>query len=315
VTRACWAESLGGCAGGPSGEHHISASQFTGAKTIAIQGLSWCRDKTIEVGLNSLVAKHLCRGHNTSLSPVDAEAMRFKHALRDFHLGTLRDSVRIDGGLVERWLLKTAINLHLADKSPALQVTPPFVEMAFGQRATPKGQGMFVVGHLGQQLAFADGQITFTTLQGVYSKQVAIAQFGFHGWTLVYAFAGAAPVDGAMRFGRAAGKHDVVIEWPTEHAHDRIPASPRLAKQAGVHHAASARGPRPASSGSRRTVEGSRWPPQRTECEFSPSWIHLGPEFSASWSQVIFRVMEADRARTVRPGPAGRRGMEAAMAS
>ena len=40
--------------------------------------------------------------------------------------------------------------------------------------------------------------------------------------------------------------------------HDRIPASPRLAQQAGVHHSASGNGSNRASSGSLRTGAGSR---------------------------------------------------------
>ena len=69
---SCWASSLGDCGGGISREHIISASQFD-EETITLQCLPWCKEpKTI--GLASLVAKNLCRDHNTALSPVDEEA-------------------------------------------------------------------------------------------------------------------------------------------------------------------------------------------------------------------------------------------------
>lgn len=71
----CWANSLGGCGGGPSREHIISKSQFDD-DVITVQGFRWCKaPKT--VGLASLIAKNLCQNHNAALSPADLEGMRY----------------------------------------------------------------------------------------------------------------------------------------------------------------------------------------------------------------------------------------------
>jgi hypothetical protein len=104
--------TLGNCGGGTSREHIISASQWD-ADSITLSGLPWCKEPKT-VGLASLVARNLCREHNTALSPVDNEMRQLKVALKTIlESPKLPVRVELDARLIERWLLKTTINLAL----------------------------------------------------------------------------------------------------------------------------------------------------------------------------------------------------------
>lgn len=90
-----------------SAEHLISKSVFT-EKTIFVSGFPWCKDAEHRVGVNALQQRILCRKHNSELSPADEAG---KLACRAFEAGHAAEP--LDGLLLERWLLKTAINLSL----------------------------------------------------------------------------------------------------------------------------------------------------------------------------------------------------------
>lgn len=110
----CWAKGRGGCAQGISREHLISKGLFD-EPYVYVKGFSWCKDKEVKIGLGSLTSKILCGAHNSQLSPVDMEGIRLGRFFDS--LGANVDAVsperkihRFDGHLLERWLLKTAIN-------------------------------------------------------------------------------------------------------------------------------------------------------------------------------------------------------------
>jgi hypothetical protein len=194
----CWAAPLGDCAGGTSREHIISESQFD-ANGITIVGLPWCKETPRTVGLGSLTARNLCRDHNTALSPVDAEAARFKRALGAARAGVLPVRCRLDARLIERWLLKTTINLTLQEPTTSgMVVTPVLVRRAFGVDATPSTQGFFIVAEEGEQIAATDG-IRFETMLRNSDDMIVIATFVFHGYRMLYAFDDAPAIRGAMR--------------------------------------------------------------------------------------------------------------------
>ncbi len=185
--QGCWAASLGGCGGGLSREHIISASQFD-SDSITLSGLPWCKEAKT-VGLASLVAKNLCRDHNSALSPVDAEAARFKKvvwALVAPH--TVPVQCSIDARLVERWLLKTTINIALQQKNPTIYVSESLARLAFGLDAHEPGRGFFCVAEVGEQVTTGLG-IQFGTLVSKADKRNALASLRFHGCRLIYAFA------------------------------------------------------------------------------------------------------------------------------
>src|SRR5882672_6826080 len=109
----CWAKSLGDCEGKLSREHLISKSLFDGAE-IQVFGLPWCPPEGKVIGIDGLAAKILCRLHNNRLSEVDQAGGEVFKKIKRF-LGKVksnpREKIKVDGSLLERWLLKTAINI------------------------------------------------------------------------------------------------------------------------------------------------------------------------------------------------------------
>ena len=124
----CWASGLGSCSDKISREHIVSESLFTN-DIVRVEGFSWCKDKEKEIGLRSLTAKILCKKHNAALSPVDIGGASAFEAFRNMtKIGNVRKKVQpqiwdviqysIDGILLERWFLKTLINISFGGEYP-----------------------------------------------------------------------------------------------------------------------------------------------------------------------------------------------------
>jgi hypothetical protein len=165
----CWASELGDCSAKMSREHLVSRSVFIAPK-VRVQGLPWCKDQPKDIGLDSAVSKFLCSKHNSLLSPLDTEAGRFGESIRG-HLALAAERsqlpsqrfkvVRFDvrAKLLERWLLKTLINLCLSGTSQLeLSTANPnrprreLVEVAFGKLRFKGKSGMYVAAHAGMRL-------------------------------------------------------------------------------------------------------------------------------------------------------------------
>jgi hypothetical protein len=161
----CWAKGLGNCEGEISKEHLVSAGVL-GDKTVLVRGLSWCLKDYKEIGINSIVSNILCRKHNSDLSVVDQggidvlrtiekimEIAKERGALPKNKANRLPIKAReIDGKLLERWLLKTTINMMqsqeqadnwdsdcLGNESPPLHL----VKSAFGMEPLNKPMGLY----------------------------------------------------------------------------------------------------------------------------------------------------------------------------
>jgi len=108
----CWASMIGGCSVGSSREHYISGGIFD-ETIISVFGLPWCKDQPASIGLNNAVSKILCQTHNNQLSLYDSEASKLSHFLSSNVLEEplKNDSISINGILLEKWLIKTMINL------------------------------------------------------------------------------------------------------------------------------------------------------------------------------------------------------------
>ncbi len=195
-----------------SREHIISRSQFDG-DSITLQGLPWCVEPKT-VGLASLVAKNLCRDHNTQLSLADHEAKRFKDGL-----GAIAKSVvvpvrmKLDARLIEQWLLKTTINLALQTPDSGIELSDENVRRAFGLSTPARGQGFFAVAERHENQAY-DAALKFETRVRAADGRLVIGAFNFHGWRALYAFEGAPQVNGAMRIRLWQGKpHWLRFRW------------------------------------------------------------------------------------------------------
>lgn len=103
----CWANYRADCDRGMSKEHLLSKSLFHD-QTVHVSGFNWCMGEEKSVGINSLQRRFLCEKHNNDLSDADAAA---KQAIDAFEAGG--SEFLLNGILLERWLVKTAVNLSV----------------------------------------------------------------------------------------------------------------------------------------------------------------------------------------------------------
>lgn len=177
--KGCWAASLGDCAGGISGEHLISQAFFPD-RQITVQGLHWCKDAPKTVGLSSLTGNILCRKHNSDLSVLDAAIQSTLDTLDDsMQLLEVRRKLRlrhytikhftINGALLERWCLKTLINIGfdgnwiIGEGSHAVgEASNELVKVAFGKADFQPKAGLYTAAYTGESVNFRRGALSYT---------------------------------------------------------------------------------------------------------------------------------------------------------
>jgi hypothetical protein len=135
----CWASVLGECSRKASREHFISQSLVDG-EFVTIQGLHWCHAIPVRIGLSSACAHLLCKHHNETLSPLDKEMGRLKHALRSAFTALPPGAApggewRVDQQRVFRWLSKAYCNLEALYGRTSRE---EFVRHAFGLVHAPR---------------------------------------------------------------------------------------------------------------------------------------------------------------------------------
>lgn len=142
---------LGNCGGGWTREHYISDGIFDGEIVTAF-GLPWCKDKPMQIPLRTGVSKILCKTHNEALSPYDSEAAKLSIFLTsnivDEPLKT--EAIVLNGALLEKWALKTCINLGFIgalDQVAFTRIAPPesLVREVFSNGAPSDGTGLYFV--------------------------------------------------------------------------------------------------------------------------------------------------------------------------
>lgn len=193
----CWASALGDCHPEQSREHLVSASLW-GNGSINVVGFPWCRDKPKRVGVASLTAKVLCRRHNSALSPLDDAAKKAFAALADAtELSNQRNLQRprkwkvkrfeLLGRPLERWFLKTTINLVVAYPGGMIwglgnsASNPPeeLIRIAYGNAAFVKPLGLYAAVRVGETMDLSD-VVTFAPLLTDGNRVIA-GMFTFRG--------------------------------------------------------------------------------------------------------------------------------------
>jgi len=216
----CWASCLGGCSDKISREHTITQAMFLD-KEIEVSGMPWCVEPK-KVGLANLTAKVLCVVHNSALSPVDEEAVKFAEALREsFRLLQVRHSLKprrwtqekfhIDGPLMERWFLKTLINAAYHTDSPIEDDL--LVEIAFGKKSFEPPAGLYGIYDPPEKRQLWDG---ISVHAFTVRNRVVGATFSFLGFRLLLYLDKKGPELPFMKIGTASGETSEVIE-PTYH--------------------------------------------------------------------------------------------------
>ena len=158
-----------------AGEHIVSEGLWH-TTSATVTGLSWCIDEPKTVGISSLTAKILCKSHNSALSPVDIAGKATSDVLDEarnlFNERCRRQpkawdmtQLYIDGLMLERWFLKTAINvanwrstsdLWQIDSAPFDRPGERLVRLAFGLDKFVSPMGLYFATSKGEEFAFAD---------------------------------------------------------------------------------------------------------------------------------------------------------------
>lgn len=169
----CWAKALGGCSNKLSREHLVSAALFPGKYPVDVFGFPWCNGETKRIGLANLTSKILCTFHNNSLSPLDIvagnafQAFNDSAALANKRVITASSKFKIrhfhiNGHLLERWLLKTLINLSYGSEyfigRGAQSVDTPdetLIKICFGLEHFSGKSGLYLASRRGAQIKSA----------------------------------------------------------------------------------------------------------------------------------------------------------------
>jgi hypothetical protein len=193
----CWARQIGGCGGGISREHIISDAILAYFTDLTVVGYPWCRTEPKHIGPASLVAKDLCRSHNGQLSVTDsaaAIAFRVLGEQMDIAMPAYAAPVVINGFHLERWFLKTGINIALQEAAASTWPCPlgdarvplALVQYAFGVHPRESPLGLYWRGHEGQKLRSED-RIDFAPLID-HGATTGGFKWKFRGHTLILWF-------------------------------------------------------------------------------------------------------------------------------
>lgn len=197
--KTCWAACLGGCSDGLSREHLVSASVWN-APTVTVEGFPWCQEKPKDVGLAAITSKILCSKHNSDLSPTDgaakalAEVIRKACAIADRRANDRQRKWKVlslflkEPWLLERWFLKTAINITTVrggptpPDSPTTLYRPPveLVRLAFGLTRFEAPMGLYALAGLQEEVPLQDS-VVFAPLWREGTTEIVGSVFGFHG--------------------------------------------------------------------------------------------------------------------------------------
>jgi hypothetical protein len=180
TVKGCWAASLGDCKGKISREHLVSECLLPEGG-IRVSGFPWCKDEPKFVGNAALVGNILCEKHNSELSELDSSAKRSFDILNEsWRLYGIRSKIInrrwpqktfiIDGVLLERWFVKTFINLNhggpwiIGEGSHAAGMpNDELVRIAFGRAAFREKAGLYTAFYDGEQEVLVYPGLSLTT--------------------------------------------------------------------------------------------------------------------------------------------------------
>lgn len=130
-----------------SGEHIFSSAIFKAGCScpIVIEGV-----KRIRLGEPTHGAEKsniLCRYHNSCLSPLDEVAGKIAQFQANANDEGFNESIDVEGELLERWALKTVINVAAAGwaGNKKWRPSPDVVHAIFGQSCVPDKLGLYSV--------------------------------------------------------------------------------------------------------------------------------------------------------------------------
>jgi hypothetical protein len=196
----CWADCLGNCESKQSREHVVSENLWL-SNTVTVQGVSWWADAPKDIGIANLTAKILCRRHNSDLSRVDSSAGDSFATLREVaRLKNVREAMKpirwtvkkyvLDGVMLERWFLKTLINIAFDGKYPigsdatvAGRPSERLVRIAYGLESFKGKAGMYTMSRVGMEVTLED-RVSFSPImaRAPHGEYVVAGIFVFRGF-------------------------------------------------------------------------------------------------------------------------------------
>jgi hypothetical protein len=174
-----------------------------------VQGFPWCRKSAKEIGISGLTAKILCKHHNNALSSIDDAGQEFFATLREMRrLANVRAKLKpgpwkvvkylVDGPPVERWFLKTLINICCDREYPIGssstvpgQPSDELVRIAFGRQSFTDLAGLHFVVRTGMQANSTDS-VSFSPILKP-RMHIEGGVFGFRGLRLLLFLEAAGP--------------------------------------------------------------------------------------------------------------------------
>lgn len=221
--EGCFLEGHGPCGGKLSAEHYFSAALLrelaAERSSIEVAGLPWQPIGEMQtIGIGSLKARVLCQKHNSDLQSLDTtggKLFRFLRAVASNPTGG-QPSIRVDGLLLERWLLKILCGLVAQDSSgrsmpadwPAMLVGRAWQARWGLYMPSPSGKHSFA-NHFGVHTHWWDG-----------TQNIAVAEFRIGGVFFTLVLAHVQPNEwgtyrpGAVLFKRPTRVQTLELDWP-----------------------------------------------------------------------------------------------------
>jgi len=191
----CWAKILGGCNNLQSKEHIVSRGLLKDSLSLhnftMVYGIGG--SKTKKIGISSLASKMLCSYHNSQLSNLDSEAIKTFKGLKDFleaphryKTGRITNNtiLKFNGSFLERWFLKTTINILYCPSHNLKNPPKELIEIVFGLRKYPEKVGLCMSAYQGGQWLNNDYDLKFVPILNSQNHYEFVA-FEFAGWRFV----------------------------------------------------------------------------------------------------------------------------------
>jgi hypothetical protein len=187
----CYLHLSGNCSDKITREHYISRNVLASIEkdgTSKISGLPWQTPQEFrKVSTESLVSKVLCKRHNESLSPLDAQAGRLIRTIGSYDRGFNDENPRREMSLfcgedLERWLLKTLCSMVAGKQASRggapldTKIPEKWVSILLGDEDWPPGWGLYTAPPSGvayHSVSFSFMPVTRTdTGQGVAAELI-----------------------------------------------------------------------------------------------------------------------------------------------
>lgn len=204
----CWAKEMGSCSNTQSSEHLVSSCYFD-TKHVVVHSLPWASKGGTTVGKKKLTSNILCNYHNSALSLLDQEGRKISDFIRESHrrgynivreLNNKRISEKeaknlspymrlLNGHILEKWLLKTAINYvyayrldcYIGDSDTARYPSKKLLKIIFYNERFTNKSGLYFLNNSGASLK---NRATISLNEVIYEDETAkrIIGFEFYIW-------------------------------------------------------------------------------------------------------------------------------------